>query len=47
LARVRIIADILAIMPVDVDGNIQVLLRGFRVFAGDSELAKSGARFEP
>jgi hypothetical protein len=27
----------LAIRAVDVDGNIQVLLRGFRVFAGNPE----------
>jgi hypothetical protein len=33
----------LALTPVDVDGNIQLLLKGFRVFAGDSELEASGA----
>jgi hypothetical protein len=32
-------------MPVAVDGDIQVLLRGFRVLGSNSKLAKPGARF--
>jgi hypothetical protein len=38
-------SDVLAIMPLDVDDNMQVLLRGFRVSTGSSKLAKSGASF--